>query len=137
MKISSPSELIIFGVFFMLLIVSNQGFALEQGPPPKFINIAKLTVIDEHTPEQDSFEVTDVTQIDWLVEKIQLRPARPCLCDHRWIVMFHSAKGDPIKVGLSDHSFEVKNEFGEAHFSMPAELYRRFHSLVKHYTGAL
>ncbi len=122
-----------FAVAFFLL-VQDFGFTLDQGPPPKFVNITKLTIIDAHTPKQDSFEVTDATHINWLIEKIQLRPKRPCLCDHRWVIVFHPVKGDPIKAGLSDHSFEVRGQFGQQHFGMPAELYRRFNSLIKHYS---
>jgi len=125
------STLLAVAVFLM---AHDLGLALDQGPPPKFVNITKLTIIDAHTPKQDSFVVTDETHINWLIEKIQLRPAKPCLCDHRWVIVFHPAKGDPIKAGLSDHSFEVKNQFGQQHFGMSAELYRRFNSLVKHYS---
>lgn len=121
-------------VVALFLVIHALGFCLDQGPPPKFINITKLTIIDAHTLHQDSFEVTDAIQVNWFIEKITLRPARPCLCDHRWIVIFHPAKGDPIRAGLSDHSFEITNRFGQQHFGMPAELYRRFTSLVKHYT---
>ncbi|MEC5127850.1 hypothetical protein VSU19_13880 [Verrucomicrobiales bacterium BCK34] len=137
MKSSFQKERAIPAAATLFLLIYAVGFSLDQGPPPKFTNITKLTIIDAHTPNQDSFEVTDPTHVNWLIEKIQLRPARPCMCEHRWVIVFHPAKGDPIRAGLSDHSFEVKNRFGQQHFGMPAELYRRFNSLVKHYSSEI
>lgn len=134
MKSYFPSQFLSIAAALIASGFITRGYSLEQGPPPKFVNVTKLTVLDSHSLNQRTFEVTEVTHIEWLIEKIQLRSKQPCLCDHRWVVTFHLAKGDPIKAGLSDHSFEVQNQFDQAHFGMPAELYQRFISLVKHYT---
>jgi len=134
MKVHFQLILLSLLAVFLAAGTVNPGYSLEQGPPPKFENVTKLTVLDSHSQNQRTFEVTEAIHIEWLVEKIQLRPKQPCMCDHRWVVTFHLAQGASIKVGLSDHSFEVQNQYDQAHFGMPAELYQRFLSLVKTYT---